>query len=86
MSSTCGLAAGHHLFRHVNRDRFHCHGLATHGFATMRVFDLSWVVVVGSLVMVVVLWCLFCELPTASLADQALVYFGYPCDALVPTG
>ena len=56
----------------------HCHGLATHGSATMRDVHLSWDVDLGSLdVLCGAVWSLLCELPTASLADQTWVYCGY---------
>ena len=54
----------------VHRDNCHEYD---HDSATMRDFRLSWDVVVGSLWC---WWCLVCELPTASLADQARVCCG----------
>ena len=65
ISSTCGLACS---------PAVSCHGLTT----TMRDFDVSCRVPLGLIVCGGgVLWCVLCELPTASLTDQARVCCGY---------
>ena len=56
-----------------------CHGLTTHGSATMRDFDVSCAVSWDHCQFrwCAVLWRVLCELSTASLADQARVFCGY---------